>query len=245
MSTGIWAAASGAVGQGYALDVAANNVANAQTPGFKAERAVFHQQLARASDSDASRTLRYSMTRSASPNLAAGATQRTGRALDVAITDPTALFVVRTAQGERYTRAGSLVLTPDGQLQTPQGDAYVGADHRALRVNGAQSVSITPQGTLVVDGQETSQRLLLVSFPNTSGLEKDGHLLLRARPDAGQARISDTTLQPEVLEMSNASAVTGMTDLVTTTRQFEMLTRVIEAFSAADRRAATDIIGKT
>jgi flagellar basal body rod protein FlgG len=109
----------------------------------------------------------------------------------------------------------------------------------------SQSVAISPQGTVVVDGEETGSRLLLVTFPDPTGLEKDGHLLLRARPEAGRPQLSGSTLQPETIEASNASAVKGMTDLVTTTRQFEMLTRVIEAFSAADKRAATGIMGNT
>jgi flagellar basal-body rod protein FlgF len=244
MSTGVWSAASGAVAQGNALDVAANNIANATTPGFRADRAVFRQEFARAlARGEAPGSMRYAVVRSTEPDLRAGSVVSTGRALDVSIRDPNALFVVSTPQGERYTRAGSLQISPDGRVTTRDGQTYLGPDRRPLRVQpGAESVSVEPDGGLVVDGEPSNSRLLMVSFPNPKGLEKAGEILLRARPEAGRPRAAESALETETLELSNAPALQSMTTLVSATRQFEMLTKVIEAFSTAERRAATDIM---
>src|SRR5690606_348768 len=106
MSTGIWAAVSGATGQMAALDVAANNVANAGTPGFRADREVFAVALAGAMDGNGAESLRYNTLRSVQPDLSVGQIVHTGRELDVALTREEGLFVVRTADGDRYTRAG-------------------------------------------------------------------------------------------------------------------------------------------
>ena len=70
------------------------------------------------------------------------------------------------------------------------------------------------------------------------------HLLLKARPDAGSPKISDALLETNSVELSNANAVTGMTSLITTSRNFEMISKVIEAFGDIDKRAATGIMGK-
>jgi flagellar basal body rod protein FlgG len=242
MSTGIWSAVSGAVGQSAALEVAANNIANASTPGFRADRAVFRQELARVMSTDnATRSLRYSVVRSVEPDLESGTIQHTGRQLDAAIRGKDGFFVVSTAQGERYTRAGSVRVTSDGRVTTPEGHAYLGPDRRPLRVSpDATDVSIGPDGALNVNGEPTG-RFLFVSFDNPTRLEKDGNVLLRGTAAAGRARLANVELEPGALEMSNSSALAGMTSLVTATRQFDMLARVIEAFSNVDKRAATDI----
>ena len=79
MSTGIWSAASGAVGKTTALEVAADNVANATTPGFRAETAVFRQTLANAVDKTrGTESLRYAITRTNVPQFRTGHIVDTG-----------------------------------------------------------------------------------------------------------------------------------------------------------------------
>ncbi len=86
-------------------------------------------------------------------------------------------------------------------------------------------------------------KLLVVSFTRPQGLQKEGSVLLRATPAAGSAIPKDPDLSTESLELSNASALEGMTSLVTATREFEMLSRVVEAFSDIERKAASEIMG--
>src|SRR5690606_9960748 len=221
-----------------------NNVANAGTPGFRADREVFAVALAGAMDGNGAESLRYNTLRSVQPDLSVGQIVHTGRELDVALTREEGLFVVRTADGDRYTRAGKLVVATDGTVTTPDGHTYVGTDRKPLRVApGASHVAVNAAGALVVDGSETNARLLVVRFQNPAGLEKEGHVLLRAGAEAGRPEAIEPSVQVGALELSNASAVSGMTALVTVSRQFEMLSRVIDAFAQADRRAATDIMG--
>ncbi len=245
MSTGIWSAASGAVAQSFSLDVTANNIANATTPGYRADRSVFRQELARAVQRGETRSLRYAMVRTSSVDFSAGQIVSTGRPLDVALKSDDSFLVVRTAEGERFTRAGSLKLAPDGSLTMPDGTPYLGADRKPAKVaSDAKSVEITKDGRVSVDGVETGQTLLVVSFARASELERDGKLLFRANAAAGRPRPVAADLEVGAVEGSNASAVGGMTSLVTASRQFEMLTRVIEAFSTIDRKAATDVMAK-
>ncbi|MEZ4224547.1 MAG: flagellar hook basal-body protein [Polyangiaceae bacterium] len=243
MSTGIWSAASGAVVQSYSLDIHANNVANATTPGFRSDRAVFRQELARATGSIGSNSMRYAVVRSSAPNLIAGSTSQTGRSLDVSLRDPDALFVVSTPKGERYTRAGSLQMSLDGTIVTREGHPYLGPDRKPIKVDpNAAAVGVAKDGSLVVDGVP-GQRLLTVKFPE-GALDKDSDVLLQARPGGPAPALVPADVEPETLELSNASAVSSMTGIVTASRQFEMLTRVIDAFSNIDRKAATDLMAR-
>ncbi len=245
MSTGIWSAASGAVGQIAALDTAAQNIANATTPGFRAEEAVFRQTLVKAVNGDtATRSMRYAISRTTVPDFHAGQMVHTGRPLDAAISDDKSFFVVSTPQGERYTRAGSFRMAVDGTVSTPDGHPVLAANHRPVKTDPrAANISIDRDGNLVTDGV-VGQQLGLVTFPNLGGLERDGQVLFKARPDAGAAVASDALLETQSVELSNANAVTGMTALVTTSRNFEMISKVIEAFGDIDKRAATGIMGK-
>ncbi|MEO8904334.1 MAG: flagellar hook basal-body protein [Polyangiaceae bacterium] len=245
MSTGIWAAASGAVGQMAALDTAAQNIANVTTPGYRAEEAVFRQTLVKAVGSNTGTTsLRYAITRTTVPDFRAGQMVQTGRPLDAAITDDKSFFVVQTPQGERYTRAGSFRLAVNGTLTTPDGYPVLAANHRVVKTDPhAATVSLDREGNLITDGVQ-GQKLSLVTFGNLSGLERDGQVLFKARPDAGAPQASDPLLETASVELSNANAVTGMTSLVTTSRNFEMISKVIEAFGDIDKRAASGIMGR-
>jgi flagellar basal-body rod protein FlgF len=247
MSTGIWSAASGAVGKTTALDVAADNVANATTPGFRAETAVFRQTLATAVDrTRGTESLHYAITRTNVPHFNPGQIVETGKPLDAAIEDPNGFFVVSTPQGERYTRAGSFRLTQEGAVVLPDGTPVLGDNRAPLRVDASQpNIRIDNQGQIVagdsLTGEQTLGKLQMVKFANVNGLQKEGHVLLRALPQAGARTAYEGGLAGGAVEQSNANAVHGMTQLVTLSREFEMITKVIEAFSTIDRKAATDI----
>jgi len=242
MSTGIWAAASGMVGQQSALDVAAGNIANASTPGFRADRALFRQTLVAANRSVPSQSLRYAVTRTVEPDKRPGQVVSTGRPLDVALRNQDDLFVVATPQGERYTRAGSFQLTGDGRLTTAGGMTVLGPDHKPVKVSGGSgNVQISATGEVLVNGETSGPKLLVVSFAKPEGLQKEGAVLLRATPAAGGLVQKDPDLVTSSLELSNASALEGMTTLVTATREFEMLSRVVEAFSNIEQKAANNI----
>lgn len=189
--------------------------------------------------------MRYALTRTVEPDRKQGQLVYTGRTTDVALRDPDSLFVIRTPQGERYTRAGAIQVASDGTLRTPEGYSYVGTDHTVLRAHtDARSVSVSGDGHIVVDNVETGQQLSVVSFANPAGLIKEGDILLRATPNAGAAKSKVPDLELCNLESSNASALGSMTSLVQASREFEMLTKVIDAFSQIELRVAQSVAEK-
>lgn len=241
MSNGIWAAASGAISQSLALDVAAQNVANASTPGYHADRAVFREVLTRAaSKKGGGFNLVYGAVGAIATDPTAGAILPTGRPLDIAIQDSSYL-VVKTARGERYTRYGGIQLGRDGALTTREGDPLLDPDRRPLKVTPDAKVTIAQDGSVLVDGQPSGS-LLFVSFADPGALAKEGALLMRAEPAAGKPVVATPLLEIGALEASSASAVKGMVDIVTASRAFEVCERAIDAFRDADRKAATELM---
>src|SRR6516225_5433752 len=100
------------------LDVVANNVANANTNGFKADRSLFEEYLASNAHEDLfsrpDRRVSFVQDRGTYRDLSQGPTEQTKNPLDVAI-DGNAFLAVQTANGERYTRDGGLQINPQGQ----------------------------------------------------------------------------------------------------------------------------------
>lgn len=247
MSSGIWAAASGAVGQVAHLDNASNNLANVETPGFQVDRMVFRHALEGSTRGvRAAPSLDYAVARSVSPDLRAGRVVPTGRELDVAIVDDNAFFAVETDYGIRYTRAGNLQVMPDGVLGTPQGLPYLGQNHRPIvLLPGTSQVSIEPTGELKVDGELSGQRLLVVQFEDPNALVKEGNVTLFAPREAGAPELIATPyLQSHALEYATDRAFSHMSQVIHATRNFSMMTQVIEAFKTVEDSAARDIIGK-
>ena len=110
------------------LDVVANNLANINTTGFKADGAVFGEFLqdkARTQQAGEARRLSFVQDRMSWHDFGQGTIHPTGNPLDVAI-DGDGMLVVQTANGERYTRNGALQLNNLGELVTSTGDKVLG-----------------------------------------------------------------------------------------------------------------------
>ena len=241
MSDGIWSAVSGAKSQTMALDVAAENIANASTPGYHADRAVFREVLTKAAAKKGGGfNLIYGQVGSVVTDPTAGAFTPTGRPLDVALQGGQYL-VVNTARGERYTRHGSIQVATDGTLTTREGDAFVDANRKPIKVSPQSKLAIAQDGNVLVDGQPAGS-LFVVSFANPSALAKEGAQLMRAEEAAGKPTTATPKLEVGSLEGSTASSVKGMIDIVNITRAFDVCERAIDAFRDADRKAATELM---
>jgi len=236
-------AASGASSQLTALDATANNLANATTPGYKTEQAVFREHLiAAALVGSSEREMRYNGVAEVASDMRQGPLKVTNNPLDVSI-EGDGFFAVQTPRGERYTRAGAFQLGPAGTLVTTDGYAVLDAAGSPIQVplEGGQ-LAIGEDGILRMDGEDAGQ-LKVVTFGDLRGLEKEGEQLFRTTTRAGVPEPASPRLHGGTLEMPNVSIVKGMTDLVSATRAFEALQRAVEAFSQLEHRAANDITG--
>ncbi len=258
MSHGIWSATSGAVAQERTLDVVANNVANATTTGYRADRVAFREFLSRAqADGPAPEDIRYTAVDEVTFDETTGIMKATGNPFDLAL-EGDGWFVVEGPEGFRYQRAGSFVVGENGTLTTPDGLPVMGRPQdpqspTAVRItipNPSGPITIDGDGTLratVVDangvatgGSQTLGQLRLVRFAEGDGLRKEGHTRFLA--DGVPAEAYDTvSVRQGFLEGANVNAIAGMHELITVSRSFEAFQKVIDSFQELDQRTAREV----
>jgi flagellar basal body rod protein FlgG len=195
------------------LEVVANNLANARTPGFK-------RDFARILETETGKDL------ATFPDLKPGDMMATGNDLDAAIDGP-GFFVIQTPDGIRYTRAGNFVVNADGDLVNKDGHAVLSTSNSPINA-GAGTVSIGNGGTVAVDGIEAA-KLRIVNFRRTDPLEKEGFSRYIWR--GGPEEVFDVP-EPRVtggyLESSNVNAVDEMVNMIAAYRDFESVQRMIK-----------------
>ncbi len=241
-------AATGMVAQETKLDTIANNLANANTAGYKRQDAEFEDLL-------------YQNVRAATPNamggaapagtqvgsgvrvvttsraFAQGSLQQTGNPLDIAIEGAGFLSVSRPSGEIAYTRAGNLKVDGQGRLCTNDGLAV---EPPITIPTDATSVSIAADGTVsaLSAGQRAPTQLgqlQIITFPNPNGLTALGHNLYNAtqasgEPIPGQPGTEGRgTILQGALEGSNVEMVSEMVNLIRTQRAYEINSKVISA----------------
>lgn len=251
MGDGIYTALSGAVAQQQALDVTANNVANASTAGFRADRAIFGELLAgaqRALPADAQRPApprvdKFVRVEQTAIDLQSGALRRTDQPLDLALQGD-GFFVVRTPAGDKLTRAGNFVRGADGAITTVQGHPVIGNSDAPLVLPAhARDIAVGPDGALRADGVDVGT-LKLVRPEDMGALTKEGNTLFDVAPGTPLVAAKGTTVVQGHLEASNVNAVAGINDLISVNRCFDAIHRVIETFQKIDERAARDLASR-
>jgi flagellar basal-body rod protein FlgF len=203
-----------------AMDVIANNLANASTPGFKREAAKFEEYVARmrpAEDQSGPQSVSFVRDAGILRDTSQGVIQQTGAPFDVAIQGK-GFFVVQTPQGLRYTRDGHFSLDANGQIVTTDGYPVQG-DGGAVTVTADDGdIQIGADGT--VSGK-TGQlaRLRLVEFADPAGLTKEGANLYSTGQPAVTATAS--TMRQGMLESSNVQPVLEMSRMIEVMRAYE------------------------
>jgi flagellar basal-body rod protein FlgF len=230
------------------LEVVANNIANLNTNGYKADGSVFEEYLmpgARAEQfRGPDRRLSFVQDRATWHNFSAGPVQQTGNPLDVAI-DGDAFLVVQTPRGERYTRNGALQLDATGQLVTSEGYQVQGEAGPIQFQATDRDISIGPDGTITVrEGANTSSdavrgKLRLVRFERTGQLQKDGSSLFAAPADMTPQPAPTARVAQAMIEQSNVRGVVEMARMVEVTRTYTQIAGLIQQQSDL-RRGAID-----
>lgn len=239
MSNGIYIAASGAMARAQALDVHSNNIANSMTPGFRLDEVVFREQPAQPAgepqrpDTD----IRLATVDAVVPSWETGTMMQTENRMDLAIQGD-GLLSVRTEEGVRYSRGGSLLLDSEGTLMTSTGYPLLDVEGEVLRLppEGGE-LNIAEDGTVHV-GEQQLGRLQLTWFQNPQVLSREGDNLFSA-PEGAERAEATGTLQQGYQERS--STIRGLLDIITVTRSYETSIRMIESFKQIDQRTARDI----
>lgn len=241
MSDGIYSALSGAVAQARNLDVVANNVANAATTGFRADRMAFQEELARADNGARNpEQLRFVGIGEVRMDTSPGALRETGNTLDLAL-DGAGWFSVAAPQGERFTRAGAFSVNQEGVIVTQEGyplqaEGPDGTTDRFQVPEGTTQITVQRNGTVLADDIELG-RLRLREF-DLENLEKEGATMVLAN---GNGRPATAEVMQGYLEQSNINAVAGLNEMINANRSFEAFQRLIQTYRALDDRTAREL----
>jgi flagellar basal-body rod protein FlgF/flagellar basal-body rod protein FlgG len=218
------------------MDVVANNVANVNTSGYKADKSLFQEYLASGAHEDdfrgSDRRVSYVTDRATWHDFSQGTAEATKNPLDVAI-DGKAFLAVQTPRGERYTRDGSLQINAQGQLVTSAGYPVLGNAGPIVFQPTDKEVTINADGGVsVLEGlsriDSIRGKLRLVSFAQAQKLVKEGANLY-ASGDGNPAQPDATSkVRQGFIEKSNVNSVAEMSKMIEVTRAYTQISSMLQ-----------------
>jgi flagellar basal-body rod protein FlgF len=223
------------------MDVVANNIANIDTTGYKADGSLFEEYLSSSARTDSGGRVSYVRDRGVWHDMNAGQVQHTGNPLDLAI-DGEGFFVVQTPRGQRYTRNGSLQINAAGQLVTTEGDPVLGGGSPITFQPTDRQISISPDGTISVrQGNSTADSvrgtLTLVKFANPQLLQKDGSSTFNAPAGVTPQNNTAAKIVQGALEKSNVRGVVEMSRMIEITRTYMQISSMLQQQSDVSQQS--------
>lgn len=208
-----------------ALDVTANNIANADTVGFKVESLMVGTDPLAPRNAPATDPIKYVIDNGLARNFGQGALEQSSNPLDVGI-EGDGFFQVQTADGVRYTRDGRFGINAQNQLTDHQGDPVLGGGGAPISVDPQKGqLKIAADGTISQDGKQVG-KLGVSRFASLSALKKQGDNLYDAA-GASPIAASDVKLHQGMIERSNVQQVTEITHLIAITRAYERIAQMM------------------
>ena len=228
------------------MDIVANNVANVNTNGYKADKSLFQEFLTSGAHQDdfkgADRRVSYVTDRATWRDYSQGAAEPTKNPLDVAI-DGKGFLVVQTPGGERYTRDGNLQINSTGQLVTSGGNPVLGNSGPIVFQPTDHDIVVSADGTITVqEGAAHTDsirgKLRLVSFADAQKLIKQGNNLYSGRTgDGAAAQDTKSTIQQGFVEKSNVNSVMEMSHMVEVMRTYTNIANILQQQSDLHKSA--------
>lgn len=243
MLRGVYSSASAMDVASKQHEVIANNLANANVPGFRKSMLAVQTHIPGQTDpsSDTSKYVNGGEPSRTVVDFSMGALKQTKRNLDFAINGD-GFFKVETAQGLRYTRAGSFHLDNEGNLTTAIGEPVIGEGGPLQLPPGvsASELHVTTDGTLWANGTEVGN-FGIVKFEDNEKLIHTGSTQFKAPSNLTPVPTDSVVVQGTV-EQSNASIVHEMVQMIVGMRQFEAaqqnlksISEVIQQYTTYDR----------
>ena len=215
------------------LDLLANNIANASTGGYKADRE-FYSLYAEAGNDQTMPVVQKQYT-----DLSQGVLTPTGSSLDVALSGK-GFFTVQGPNGPLYTRNGNFQLDSGGKLISAEGYAVQGTAG-TLTIPGNTPIDISSDGTVTQNGKVIGQ-LQIQDFTSAAGMAKQGTNYFRATdPGAMVKAPAASAVQQGKLEASNSGTAESAVRLVSVMRQFEMLQKAASMGADMEKQAIEQV----
>jgi flagellar basal-body rod protein FlgF len=221
------------------LDTIADNVANTNTAGFRAEQIKFDSIVSRFTDNP----VHFANHGESYLSAKTGAFIQSDNPLDLAIKGD-AWLAIQTPAGLAYTKDGRMQIIPTGELQTLNGYSVLDPGGAPLLLNpNAGPPSIAQNGDIRQAGRRIGA-IGLYEFPDNVRLDRlDNSSVVAGQPAEPILEGSRASVHQGFVERSNVNGVGEITDLITVSRAFEAVTEMIKKVNDARRDAIRDIGG--
>jgi flagellar basal-body rod protein FlgF len=238
----IYTAATGLKGHMAAQAAIANNMANASTIGFRAERVNFDTLMLKGPGFDSRQPASEEVM---DFDRTAGTIVSTGRNLDVAIPGDQWLAVQGADGTEAYTKRGDLQISASGTLETGDGFPVMGSGGNPITVPPTSSISIANDGTISIvpaggdpKNPEVLDRLKMVSAAGSQtvkGLDN----LVHVKGGGVLPQDEDAKCQSGALEQSNVNMTQALVDMIENQRSYEVQANLMKETKTLDESAAS------
>ena len=244
MDNVIYAATLGSIAEQRRFELLSNNLANINTPGFKADRLSNRAQVEYISDDKFSRNrveFKSLLNKLEShTSFEQGPIKQTGHKFDLALEGP-GFFAIQTPWGINYTRAGNFRLDTEGTLVTAEGYPVLG-ESGPIQLESQQDFTVTPEGVVISQGTEVD-KLQITEFERPDLMTKIGSTLFNAPREANARPSEGTRISQGSLEEPNANMVKLLAEMIHAQRSFETYQRIIKMTDELNGQLTTKMIG--
>ena len=231
MISGVYASASSLLSLEKSQNIITHNLANANTMGYKRNRAkfsTFEEALASEGVQTTAELAKDAPMISSEIDFSSGNTTETGNPLDLAIQGK-AFFVLQSPTGLRYTRKGNFCLSTDRKIVSDAGWPLQGRGGDITAPEGTKTIRIDLDGNVYADGESIDQISLAEVVDPDQVLVRSDHTTFRTMTDTGAALPASTMAKVHQgrLERSNVSVMHELVAMIATLRMFEANQRML------------------
>jgi flagellar basal-body rod protein FlgF len=231
--------------QQRALDVAADNMANANTPGYKEERVQFSDWISRQNGTDTARLERsfaYVQDRATYRDQRDGTLTMTANPLDLAISG-NGYFTVGTPGGPRLTRAGRFQLQPSGTIADNDGNRLLDTNGQPIQLSPADTqISVAADGTISSENGQIG-KIGIVQPADLNQMQAEGSRLFSA--NSLTTPVASPKIVQGAVEDSNVQPIRELTAMMNELREFQFTTQFLQGESDLSTQAIQKLLSRT
>jgi flagellar basal body rod protein FlgG len=235
MSSGLYAALSGATAKMQSLEVSANNLSNSGTPGYKKDQSDFEALFRREVQDGAGGGLNFVRISRTYTDFSQAELTATSNPLDLAI-EGQGFFKLKGPDGFVYSRLGKFSVDAENRLVNPDGLPLVGEKDLPITVADRATVRIDEFGR-ISDAEGEVGVIPLFTSSDLPGLMKLGRGLFVAGPNSTELRVKDARIVAKHLENSNVQPLQEMTKMIDSLRAFEAYQKILKTYSTLSSKA--------
>ncbi len=241
MVNGLYTASLGMTNIIKKQDVVANNLANANTTGFKTAMALSHAEVENArNDLRQLHHDEHQRMDEVATSFMQGPLVQTGNNMDLALSG-NGFFTIETPAGERYTRNGGFALNTSDELVTLNGFRVLDDGGSPIQAAG-KNIHFSEDGGVLVDGERVA-KLGVVEFSNRASLQAQGDSLFANGDPAFNYPMpsAQAGLKQGFLEGSNVDVVSSMVQMIAYHRNYEADSKMVRAIDDTLAKAVNEV----